>query len=132
MMMDWRLQLFLALCCLLFFVLCVHLLRKGIMEVKYALLWLAGSILMGLVVLFPEGLFALAKLVGIIDPTNMVFFLAFFLSLMIIFSLSIIVSKLSFQLRRLVQTVAILEKKVRDSDAGLDGFPADGNTAMKD
>ena len=77
-MMDWRLQLFLALCCLLFFVLCVHLLRKGIMEVKYALLWLAGSILMGLVVLFPEGLFALAKLVGIIDPTNMVFFLAFF------------------------------------------------------
>jgi len=113
-MMDWRLQVFLSLCCLGFFGICINLLRKGIMEYKYALLWLVGSILMMMAVLFPEGLFALSSLVGIIDPTNMVFFLAFFMSLLIIFSLSIIVSRLSMQVRRLTQAVALLEKRVED------------------
>ena len=113
-MMDWRLQLFLSLCCLGFFILCIQLLRKGVMGYKYALLWLAGSMLMILAVLFPNGLYEMSKLVGIIDPTNMVFFLGFFLSLLIIFSLSVIVSRISGQVRRLTQASALLEKRIED------------------
>ncbi len=112
--MDVRLQLFLVLCSLGFFATCFHLLRKGVMEYKYTLLWILASVLMLLIVVFPEPLFRFSAFVGVVDPTNMVFFIAFFLSLMIIFSLSIVVSDLTNRLRKLVQTVALLEKKVED------------------
>ena len=115
--MDLRLQIFLSLCCLGFIGLCLQLLRKGAMEYKYALLWLAGSIVMLLCVLFPTPLFAFAGLVGIIDPVNMVFFIAFFLTLLIIFVLSVVVSRLSVRIRRLTQAMALLEKRVLDGEA---------------
>ncbi len=112
--MDWRLQLFLLACCLGFFAMCIHLLRKSVMEYKYALLWILGSLLMFVVVLFPKSLYSFSTFIGVIDPLNILFFVAFFISLLIIFALSVVVSKLSSQIRRLVQTVAILEKKISE------------------
>jgi len=69
---------------------------------------------MFMVVLFPKSLYSFASFIGVIDPLNILFFVAFFLSLLIIFALSVVVSKLSNQIRRLVQTIAIVEKKLME------------------
>lgn len=112
--MDLRLQVFLLVCCLGLVALCIQLLRHGIMEYKVALLWMAGGFLMLLVSIFPKPLFLLAQWVGIVEPVNMVFLMAFFLTLLLLLVLSVVVSKLSTRIRILTQAIALLEKRVMD------------------
>lgn len=65
-------------------------------------------------VLFPQLLQAFALLVGISAPMNALFSIAFFCIIIILMSLTAIVSKQNRRSRVLIQSVALLEKRVRD------------------
>lgn len=67
-----------------------------------------------LLVVFPQLLQLLARLVGISDPMNALFSVALFCVIIILMSLTAIVSKLNGKMRGIVQSVARLEKRVRD------------------
>ena len=87
--------------------------RKGI-EVKYSLLWILLGIGVIIFACFPQFTAWLAQLVGIGQPINMVFFAGFCFALVIIFSLSVAVSRLSNKVKRLTKEMALMEKKIED------------------
>lgn len=94
---------------LLFFLLItvINAVRKRTIELKYALAWFFGDIALMLIVLFPKILNILSNLLGIYSPVNMIFFLGFLFSLMLILILTITLSRVTARIRRLAQIEAI-------------------------
>lgn len=109
-----RLRILLLIAVCIYFVLVFHLLRRKTLNLKYTLLWLASGAVMLVLVLFPQLLQAFALLVGISAPMNALFSIAFFCIIIILMSLTAIVSKQNRRSRVLIQSVALLEKRVRD------------------
>lgn len=63
---------------------------------------------------FPKILGWFAVLVGIYDPTNALFAFMFFCVIIILMSITAIVSKLNEKSKQIIQSVALLEKQVRE------------------
>lgn len=123
--MTETLRLFLLLALALYFAVLVYFLRRRTLDLKYTLLWLLCGVLMLLQTLFPQLLPWLSALVGIYDPTNALFALLFFCMLMLLMSLTAIASKQTEQTKRLAQSVALLEQRVRALEAAAQGREAD-------
>ena len=96
-----------------YFALVFHLLKKKALNLKYTLLWLLSGIIMLVLAIFPQILDFFANLVGIYEPTNALFAVVFFCVIIILMSLTAIVSKLNEKSKRLIQSIALLEKRVR-------------------
>lgn len=105
--MTLRLQVIMTIIFLLSFLFILNMVRKRKLELKYALVWFV--VMIGLIVLFwtPNILSELSMLLGIYSPVNMIFMFGFLFSLVIIFVLTVTVSRMSIRLRRLAQIVAI-------------------------
>lgn len=108
--------------CLLAIVL--HLLNRGVLAVKYAILWLICGAGLLAVALFPYLIYVVRDLLDMVMPSNVVFLIMFGFVLLLLLSHSIAVSELSEKSKRQTQTIALLEKRVRaleqqrDRDAG--------------
>lgn len=89
-------------------------LKRGLMSVKYSLLWLALAVGLVIFALFPYVVYVLRDLLDIEMPVNLVFLLMFCFVLVVLLSLSIAISQLADKCKRLTQANAILEKRVRD------------------
>ena len=76
-----------------------------------ALAWLIVGV--GTLVLdcFPNLITWLARKVGIASPVNMLFFFGFCFSLMIIFVLTVSISRMSIRIKQLAQELALHEKE---------------------
>lgn len=90
------------------------LLKKKKLYLKYALLWLMTGIMMILLVLFPELIQWIFDIIGIKVYSNGLFAVLLFFILLILLALTSIVSSANEKNRRLIQTIAILEKRVRE------------------
>ena len=89
-----------------------NMVRKSKMELKYALAWfLVGGIVL-IFDIFPQLLSWLANLMGVGIPVNMLFFMGFVFALLIIFSLSFSVSRLSGKVKRMAQEIALLKEEL--------------------
>ena len=89
-----------------------NMVRKRRLELKYALVWfLVGGVVL-VFDIFPKLLNWLSDLMGVGLPVNMLFFLGFVFSLLIIFSLTVSVSKLSERVKRMAQEMALLEESL--------------------
>ncbi len=112
--MNLRLQIIVGFFLVISLIVIGNMVRKRRMELKYALVWfLVGSVTL-VFDIFPQLLNWLAGLVGVGIPVNMLFFMGFVFSLLIIFSLSVSVSRLSGKVKRLTQEMALLEEKLND------------------
>lgn len=109
--MQARILIFIAL--LLLLVVIIYMVRQRSLELKYVLVWLAGDLVMLIMIAFPALLDWLAEALGIYSVTNMVFFLAFMFSLCVCFSLTVALSRLSGAIRRMAQMVSMLPEDVR-------------------
>lgn len=91
-----------------------NMVRKNRLELKYSLLWFV----LGIGVLFfglcPSATEWLANLFGIGIPINLIFFAGFCFALMIIFSLTVAISKMSVKLKRLTQEIGLMRKELED------------------
>lgn len=112
--MNQMLQVEMLLAIAAYFIILIHLLRKKSLNLKYTLLWLFAGLIMLVLALFPGILDVFSGLLGIYDPTNALFAVILFCLLMILVSLTAIVSKMHEQIKRLAQSQAILEKRLRD------------------
>lgn len=112
--MTAQLQLFMILGAVVLLLIIFTFLKRGLMSVKYSLLWLLLA--MGLVIAaaFPYVVYVLRDLLDIEMPVNLVFLLMFCFVLVVLLSLSIAISQLADKCKRLTQTNALLEKRVRD------------------
>lgn len=75
---------------------------------------MASGVVMLVLAVFPQILGWLAALVGIYDPTNALFAFMFFCVIILLMSITAIVSKLNEKSKQLIQSVALLEKRVRE------------------
>ena len=73
--MDTRLQLFIIACIVLYLIIILYLLKKKRLNLKYTLLWFLTALVMLVVTIFPGIVNWATGLVGIVAPTNFVFFL---------------------------------------------------------
>lgn len=99
---------------LLYVLLIIYLMRKGRMSLKYSLMWFLTGLVLLICAIFPGLIGAVTSLLGIYSDANGVFFVGVCFILLIILSLTSIVSGLSDRIRTLVQTQAMLEKRVRE------------------
>ena len=102
----------------IYFVLLLHLLKKKSLNLKYTLLWIFSGFLMLLLAVFPQLLNWFSGLVGIYEPTNALFAIIIFCNIIILMSLTSIVSKMNEKNKRLIQSIALLEKRIRELENG--------------
>ena len=114
-MLEFKLQVTMLIGIGLYFALLIYLLRKKSLNLKYTLLWLFSGIVMLVFALAPKLLTLTAKFLGIYEPTNALFAIMSFCVIIILVSLTSIVSKLNERVKRLAQTIALLDEEVRRS-----------------
>ena len=112
--MTAHLQLFMILGAIVLLLIIFALLKRGLMSVKYSLLWLALAVGLVIAAAFPSVGYGLRDLLDMELPGNLVFLLMCCVVLGGRLSLSIAISQLADKCKRLTQANAILEKRVRD------------------
>ena len=112
--MNIRLQIIIAIILIIALCVIVNMIRKKRLELRYALAWLIVGV--GTLVLdcFQILTTKLAELIGVASPINMLFFLGFCFSLVIIFVLTVAISRVSIRMKQLTQELALYEKKMND------------------
>jgi len=118
-MMTVKLQVVIGIALLLVFAILVNMIRRRSLELKYALSWMAVLCALLGFVCAPGLLIVVSDFLGIYAPVNMIFFLGFCFSLVIIFSLTVALSRMSNSIRTLDQMVALNEKRLRELELEL-------------
>ena len=113
-MISTKLQILMLLAIALYFILLWILLRKRSLNLKYTLLWIFSGAVMLVMGVFPGVLSWISNKIDIATPTNALFAIMFFCVLIILMSLTAIVSKLNEKNKRIIQTIAMLEKRIRE------------------
>ncbi len=93
--------------------------RRRRLELKYVLAWLIADLALILFAAVPQSMMWLASLLGIYSPVNMIFFLGFIFLALIIFALTVALSRATANHRRLAQSVALrdFEERLKNTDA---------------
>ena len=119
--MTPQLQLFMVLGALVLLCIIFTLLKRGLMSVKYSLLWLLLAVALVIAAAFPYVIYVLRDILSIEMPVNLVFMLMFCFVLLVLLILSVAVSDYADRLKRLTQENAMLEKRVRELEHRLNG-----------
>ena len=112
--MNIRIQIIIAIAIVLALCVIVNMIRKKALELRYALAWLLVGVGTLVLDLFPGLMTGLAKFMGIAVPSNMLFFLGFCFALIIIFVLTVAVSRMSIRIKNLTQEMALYEKREKE------------------
>ena len=86
----------------------LELVRRRHLSEEYSLLWLGTAVLMLILGLWRELLHSLAALVGIYDPSNLLFLLAAFFMLFIQLYFSTVITRLTQESKESAQQIALL------------------------
>ena len=113
-MMTLKFRLIMAAILLIGFVIIINMVRKKILDLRYALIWLALIAMILVIVIVPGLLGVITHFLGIYDAMNMVFFMGFVFLIVVTFFLTAALSRNSNRIKALTQQVALLEKQVRD------------------
>lgn len=113
-MMTFKIQITIAIGLVIALIMIINMIRKKSLELKYALSWIFLVAALIMIDFLPHLLDDISKFLGIASPVNMIFFLGFCFSLIIIFTLTVALSRLSERVRKLSQIVALNEKEMKD------------------
>lgn len=119
-MLGLKLRIVLIVFVIIYFSVILLLLKRKALNLKYSLLWLFSGVAMGVLVIFPNILIWVVRLVGIQTPMYglLVFCIAFIIA--ILMSITSIVSRQNRKLRTLIQESALLEKRIRELEKSND------------
>ncbi|GAB7027049.1 DUF2304 domain-containing protein [Geotalea toluenoxydans] len=106
--MPLKQQIFAIIVSLLVFVLTIDMVRKKRLREEYSLLWLITSVSMFILVIKYDWLVALTHLIGAGLPTSTLFLGSIIFLILLAVQFSIKISKLSDQLKDLVQDNALM------------------------
>lgn len=112
-MMTMRIKLIIIVVLLLGFGKIISLIKKGALELKYSLTWFLLFVGLLLIVVIPGLLEKISAILGIYDATNMVFFAGIAFLLIIVFSLTMALSRNSDRVRQLAQMIALQDYENR-------------------
>lgn len=97
-----------------YFILILILLKRKAISLKYTLLWMVAGVVMGILVIWPQILSSIISIIGIQSNMNGLFIFAIAFVIVILMSITSIVSKQSEKIKSLTQTIAMLEKRIRE------------------
>ena len=83
------------------------LIKKNKLELKYALSWLFLELVILIITLIPNLLNVISNVLGIYYEINMLFFLGFVFIILVIFSLTMSLSRSSERVRKMAQEIAL-------------------------
>ena len=112
--MSFRLQMVICGAVLAIFALLVRMIWKKNIDLRYALPWLCLCVGMLILDFFPGITSWLAELMGISLPINMMFFLGFCFCLLIIFTITMSLSRMVRKQKQLAQELALLRREVEE------------------
>ena len=113
--MALRFQIIIGVVLVLAMLLILQQVRKNKLNLRFALLWLVLGVLMLIIDIFPEIITFVASTLGLELASNLLFFLGICFTLILVFGLTLKVSKLNDEVKRLTQEVALL-KEASDAD----------------
>ncbi|MFI3169061.1 MAG: DUF2304 family protein [Faecalibacterium sp.] len=99
-----------AICLLL---LIIWFLKRGVLCVKYSLLWLGCGCALLLFAAVPYLVYVIRDILDMVMPSNVVFLLLFAFVLLVLLSLSVGISELAEKSKRQTQSIALLELRMR-------------------
>ena len=111
--MTLKIQILLVIFLLIVLAFIIQMVKKRQLELKYVLGWLVCDIALIIFTCFPRLMGSFARLIGIYSPVNMIFFLGFIFSLIILFSLTVALSRVTEKVRRIAQVIAMLPDEVK-------------------
>ena len=100
------------------FLVVVELVRRRRLMERYALLWLGAALILLVLAVWKGLLTTLSNRVGIHDPPSTLFAVGFGFAIVLLLSLSVVISRLSEQNKRLAQHVALLAERVDELEQG--------------
>lgn len=101
-----------------YFIIVLMFLKQKALALRYSLLWLAAGLVLGIMVVWPQTLVAFVHLLEITSNMNGLFILCIAFLTMILMSITSIVSKQAEKIKNLTQTVAKMEKRLRELEEG--------------
>lgn len=113
-MIPGTLRVVLIVAIIVYFIMILIFLKNKTLELRYTLLWMFAGVILAVLVIWPELLSRLVRLVGIQSNMNGLFIMAIAFIVMIMMSLTSIVSRQTNKIRHLIQEIAILEKRLRE------------------
>jgi hypothetical protein len=132
--LDTQIQIIAVIVTGAMFLIVLELVRRRRLVERYALLWMLAAL--GLVVLavWRDLLDIAADMLGIADPPNALFIVAFGIAYVLLLHFSVATSRLSEETKILAQEVARLDAELRrERAASRNGdAPADGDTGAAD
>ncbi|MGI8574476.1 MAG: DUF2304 domain-containing protein [Egibacteraceae bacterium] len=116
--MDPRIQVIAVIAAAGLLLVVLELVRRRALLERYALLWLFSAVAL-LVLGFWRGMLEnVAALLGIAEPPNALFFLAFAAILVLLLHFSVAVSRLADRSKMLAQRLALLEERLGRAEEG--------------
>ena len=95
------------------------LIKHKKIEVKYSIIWLAFSVTMIAFALCRYLVLVLSDITGVVNPVNFIFLTQIIFILLILLSVTAVISGFSRKIKRLAQSNALLEKRVRELEQKL-------------
>ncbi len=100
----------------IFLLIVIESVRRGILETKYSLLWILTCVVMAILSIGTALLNSLADLLGIFYAPSLLFLFGLLFSLIIIFDLTRRVSQLNHKIVTLTQDFTLLKQKLREQE----------------
>lgn len=114
--MTLKAQVLICIVLIIALIAIVNMVRKRSLELKYVLVWICADIILFIFTLFPSTMGHVAAFFGIYSPVNMIFFMGFVLSLVIIFTLTVALSRVTARVRKLAQMIALQDEEKERND----------------
>lgn len=109
-----RVQIIAIVASILFILFIARLILRGKLREEYAIIWIVCSILLIVFSFWRSGLDVVSNFIGIKAPPNLVFTGAIFAVLVYLLHLSVVVSKLQEQNKKLAQEIALMNEKLKE------------------
>jgi hypothetical protein len=108
-MISIKFQIILIVGALFCFFALINLIRRYKLELRYSLLWMMVMLLILILAVNPHLVGWISRAMGVELPVNAVFFLTIFGLIVIVFFLTVTVSKLTTKIKELSQQLGIMQ-----------------------
>ncbi|ASA24429.1 DUF2304 domain-containing protein [Paenibacillus donghaensis] len=113
-MISDKLQIILFLVSIVCFCLLINMIRKYHIELKYSMMWLCVMFIVVILSIFPKSFETIATHMGIELPVNALFLISIFGISIILFSLTIVISRTTIKLKELSQEIGLLKHEMEE------------------
>jgi len=107
-------QIVLIAVCFVMVTFIFSMIRKRKLREEYSLLWIVGSIVMAVFVLWRDLLEILAEHLGIFYAPNVLLLIGLFFGVLMFLHLTVVVSKQADENKNLVQKIALLQNMIEE------------------